>query len=262
MASLLGYDTNVNWVEESRGEREYAGRHQDLDPMMKMVEKSTGLVHSESMHLTNDPRFFQDNVLNKRLAAFSGLSVVSGLMVGTSSDVISMKKDMYLGTFEGNLQLVSFSIMSVVLFLNLIATYVGVAQIYHTYRLETAGPTGFEMATSYYLNPNIVCWRHVAVKSMLSSLPLFLVSTGIRIEVNFERVADVTVLPPLWMARLLGFGFMALYSLVALVLFWVHNKHMAVFRENYDAAKEREMPYLKHVYSMMNTRLNKRPLDV
>merc|ERR1719218_469888 len=143
-----------------------------------MVEQTTGLVHSESMHVTNDPRFFQDSVLSKRLAAFGGLSVVSGLMVGTCSDVISMKKDINLATLEGKLQLVSFSIMTFVLFANIIATYVGVAQIYHTYRLETAGPTGFEMATSYYLNPNIVSFRHLAIKGMLHSLPLYLVATG------------------------------------------------------------------------------------
>merc|ERR1711879_855913 len=105
---------------------------------MSMLEQGTGLVQSESMNMSNDPRFFQSSVLNKRLAAFSGLSVVSGLMVGTSSDVISMKKDMDLSTFEGVLQLISFSIMTFVLFANILATYVGVAQIYHTYRLETA----------------------------------------------------------------------------------------------------------------------------
>merc|ERR1712187_198770 len=114
-------------------------------------------------------------------------------------------------TLEGNLQLLSFTIMTFVLFANIIATYVGVAQIYHTYRLETAGPTGFEMATSYYLNPNIVCWRHVAVKCMLNSLPLFLVSTGIRIEVNFERQAGIEPPPTQWAARCLGFAFMLGY---------------------------------------------------
>jgi len=90
--------------------------------------------------------------------------------------------------------------MTFVLFANVIATYVGVAQIYHTYRLETAGPTGFEMATSYYLNPNIVAWRHLAVKCMLNSLPLFLVSTGIRIDVNFDRQAVDHPRPSEWSA--------------------------------------------------------------
>merc|ERR1719265_2842370 len=158
--------------------------------MMHILENKMGLLHSESMDLSNDPRFFQYTVLNKRLAAFSSLSVVSGLMVGTSTAVISMKKDMDMTTFDGQLQFVSFAIMTMVLFANIIATYIGVAQVYHAYRLETAGPTGFEMATSYYLNPNIIAWRHIAIKGMLHSLPLFLISTGLRIAVAFERSAE------------------------------------------------------------------------
>lgn len=241
-------------MHQAPREDSYGGLHKDLDPLMSMVEKGTGLVHSESMHMTNDPRFFQGSVLNKRLSAFAGLSVVSGLMVGTSSDVLSMKKDMNLSTLEGNLQLVSFTIMTLVLFANIIATYVGVAQIYHTYRLETAGPTGFEMATSYYLNPNIVCWRHVAVKCMLNSLPLFLVSTGIRLEVNFERQAGIEPLPPSqYSARCLGFSFMAMYAVMGFIVAYVHQKHMAIFRERYEVVKRKEMPYLKHVHSMMTS---------
>merc|ERR1712032_131330 len=255
-----GYDPMRRQVAEDGAE--YAGLHQTLNPVMEVLEQTTGLIHSESMTMSNDPRFFQGSVLNKRLGAFAGLSVVSGLMVGTCTDVISMKKDMNLSTLEGKLQLLSFSIMSLVLFANIIATYVGVAQIYHSYRLETAGPTGFEMATSYYLNPNIIAWRHLAVKSMLTSLPLFLVSTGIRIMVNFDREAIDLEDPSQSMARRLGFAFLLLYSLMAVVVYYVHYKHTQIFRERYDIAMGREMPYLKHVQSLMSQRSHKRPLDV
>merc|ERR1711959_653922 len=184
------------------------------NPVMEMLEQRTGLVHSELMEMSNDPRFFQHSVLNKRLAAFSSLSVVSGLMVGTSTAVISMNKDMDLGTLDGQLHFASFAIMTWVLFVNIIATYVGVAQVYHAYRLETAGPTGFEMATSYYLNPNIVSWRHIAIKCMLHSLPLFLISTGMRIAINFDRAAEKPVPPPFWAARMIGLFYMAVYILM------------------------------------------------
>merc|ERR1719396_307525 len=144
---------------------------------------------------------------------------------------------MNLYTYDGILQLVSFSIMTLVLFANVVSTYISVAQIYHTYRLETAGPTGFEMATSYYLNPNIVSWRHIAVKCMLNSLPLFLASTGIRINVNFERQATDIPDHSEWFARYLGTFFMALYGLMGYLLWHVHQKHMAVFRERYEVVK-------------------------
>eukprot|EP00933_Yihiella_yeosuensis_P071561 TRINITY_DN79773_c0_g1_i1.p1 TRINITY_DN79773_c0_g1~~TRINITY_DN79773_c0_g1_i1.p1 ORF type:complete len:259 (+),score=23.08 TRINITY_DN79773_c0_g1_i1:190-966(+) len=238
------------------------GNHQALDPMLQVLEDRAQLIHSESMQLSNDPRFFQDNVLNKRLSAFSGLSVVSGLMVGTCSSVISMRKDVDLTTLEGHLQLLAFCLMSLALFLNILATYVGVAQIYHTYRLETAGPTGFEMAASYYLNPNIVAWRHLAVKCMLNSLPVFLISTGMRIAVNFDRMAMDTSGPSRFTARFLGFSFMCIYSLVGWLIYHVHQKHMAIFRDNYDTVKQRETSYLTHVRSMMSNKRTGRPLDV
>jgi len=230
--------------------------------VFQMLETTTGLVHSESMDMSNDPRFFQGSVLNKRLSAFSSLSVVSGLMVGTSTAVISMKKNMDLRTFDGQLQFVSFALMTVVLFANILATYIGVAQVYHAYRLETAGPTGFEMATSYYLNPNIVSWRHIAIKGMLHSLPLFLISTGLRIEINFDAAAVTPAPPPFWVARAIGITYMVVYSLMGMVVWYLHNKHTAIFRERYAVARENEAPYLKHVHGLMssqrrgNTRLD------
>jgi len=242
-------------------EGDCGGTHRDLNPVMQLLENNTGIVHSESMELYNDPRFFQGSVLNKRLAAFSSLSVVSGLLVGTCTSVISMKKDINLFTLDGQLQLLGFMIMSFVLFANVIATYVGVAQVYHVYRLETAGPTGFEMACSYYLNPNIVSWRHVAIKCMLNSLPLFLVSTGLRIAVNFDRVVQHMEAPSMEVAKTLALTFLAMYMAMGIVLYYIHQKHVGVFRERYELAKARETPFVGHVRSMMAPK-GSRPLDV
>ncbi|CAL1170639.1 unnamed protein product [Cladocopium goreaui] len=41
-------------------------QHASLPCTLQMMENSFGLVQSDSMDLQNDPRFFQDNVLNKR----------------------------------------------------------------------------------------------------------------------------------------------------------------------------------------------------
>ncbi|CAE8604808.1 unnamed protein product [Polarella glacialis] len=265
--------TSMGRVPElSLGESNFGGTHGELSSGLRMLEDHIGLINSESMDLSNDPRFFQDSNLDKRLAAFGGLAVVSGLMVDTCSEVISMKKDINFVTFSGISQFAAFFTMSVVLFLNILATYVGVAQIYHSYRLETAGPTGFEMAASYYLNPNIVCWRHLSIKAMLCSLPLFLISTGMRVAVNFERNLQVPlkegVDPPppsaaeKFLTHSLAASFLVGYTLAGLLIFWVHLQHQAVFRHNYDSAKVREAPYLKHVQTMMASRRSNSSLDV
>merc|ERR1719345_108954 len=159
------------------------------------ISEGLGLIKAESMSITNDPRFFQDNVINYRLAAFGGLSVVSGLLVQNCMDqLFDMDKNMEIFTQDhrifhpnGILQLIAFLILIMILGMNMLATYVGVAQPYHTIRLMTAGPTGFDSAASYYLNRNIVSWRHLAIKLMLQSLPLYIFQMALRLVVKFDR---------------------------------------------------------------------------
>lgn len=148
----------------------------------------------DSMEMWNDPRFFLQNIADKRLDALIGLNVVSTLMAGEAvSECFDMEKNFSVGSITGFLQSLSLAIMSFVAFANFFAVYVCVAQVYHTYRLVTAGPSGFEMAAGYYLNRNLVFLRHAAIKLMLLSLPLFLMSSGIRLLVMFGRDAEGAV---------------------------------------------------------------------
>lgn len=211
-----------------------------------------GLVRSESMEVSNDPRFFASNVIDKRLAAVSGLSVVSTLMVNSAlSECYSMKKDLDVSQTNGVLEFISFFLMNLVLFANVLATWVGVAQVYFTYRLMTAGATGFEMAAGFYLNPNVAFWRHLAVKWMLQSLPLFLAAGGVRMLVKFDadmpdvegsvKDAGLTSLP-WWDARVGGLSALGLlvgaeWLLIGLALFYINSKHSSVFKERYAMAK-------------------------
>jgi len=230
---------------------------EELGPVMSSLEK-LGLFRSDSMEMSNDPRFFQGSVLNKRMAAFSGLGIVSGLMVGFTQSSIRSLSNMDFTTIEGVLYGVGFIISCVGLFANIIATYISVAQVYHVYRLETAGPMGFEMATSYYLNPNVVAWRHLAIKCLLLSLPLFLVSTGIQIEVTMGSQANVPKRPSLKMARAWGFSMMGLFFAMGGVVWYIHTIHAWIFRDRYDVAMENQSPYMHRVQSMMASGRSKR----
>lgn len=190
------------------------------------------------MDITNDPRFFTDNVIDKRLAAFGGLAMVSGLMVQNAIDQsFGMVKDFDMTTIEGWCQMIGFAILTFVLFANAQATYVGVAQPYHTYRLMTAGPTGFEAAASYYLDPNIVAWRHASVKLMLLSLPWFLISSGFRLVVKFSRDATHEPDKDRWTlndGRISGLIVWATYMIMGIVLAYVHFEHQHVFQTKYE----------------------------
>jgi len=224
-----------------------------------------GLARSESMDLTNDPRLFGGNVLMKRLLAFSALALVSSIMVKTTqAQLLKLKKDIDLTTSDGVIQFTSFMLMNITLFINMLAMYVGVAQHYFTYRLMTAGPTGYEMASAFYLNPNIAFWRHAAIKGMLSALPVFLISTSLKLLVMFDtdmpNAPEKHPDPNSWaLARLgslsvLGLVVCSLWITMALGLCYVDNRHRSVFRDKYDVAKELERPLLTHVGSMSASR--------
>jgi len=238
------------------------------------------------MEINNDPRFFAGNVLDKRLDAFAGLGVVSGLFVGVAFDqVFGMKKDMHVffgPTLMDWMQFVGLMIMSWVLWANILATYVSVAQIYHTYRLMTAGATGFDNAKLYYLNPDITFYRHLSIKSMLNSMWLFVFASGIRLWVKFSKEC---VSSPTWIStaqeeiapdpgtqpRFQGFTILGLvvcsvYLFLAFTVWMVHRKHVMVFRERYRQLHISEEPLLAASMEMakhrQSARLQGRPLDV
>merc|ERR1719247_2990080 len=172
----------------------YLGEHHQMEGLAAWCEER-GLVRADSMDIVNDPRFFGENVLMYRLEAFAALEIVSGLMAENAmSQLFNMNKrmpifdqDKLVFSFNGLLQLMCFGILVFVLFQNMLAMYIGLAQPYHTYRLMTAGPTGFDAAASYYLNRNIVSWRHLAIKCMLQCLPLYIFQMGLRLVVKFDR---------------------------------------------------------------------------
>jgi len=230
------------------------------DGVVEGLVAGSGFVRCESMDIINDPRFFSNNVLDKRLAAFSGLGVVGGLMVGTAlTECFSMKKNMDLATPDGVLQFVGFLLMNLVLFANLLATYASVAQVYFMYRLMTAGPTGFEISSGFYLSPNIAFWRHAAVKSMLISLPVFLLGSAFRMLVKFDRdmpgaretsgTIESVFQSRVYGVSVLGLSTAAVWVAFSILLFHVHSKHVAAFQEKYSMAKDMERPLMMQTMS-------------
>jgi len=230
----------------------YLGAHYETSGLVGAFEKA-GLVRTDSMDITNDPRFFNDNVLNYRLAAFSGLSVVSGLMVQNAIDqLFGMSKDMPIFdsktavlSIDGLLQLLAFLMLMWILFANFLAVYVGVAQPYHVLRLMTAGPTGFDAAVSYYLNRNIVSWRHLAIKGMLQSIPVYVLQMGIRLVVKFDRETSASETLPDETPEhsvIQGIVFCCLMHVLAAIILYTHLKHFEIFRERHDVMTEMIKP--------------------
>jgi len=160
-----------------------------------------GLVGSESMDLVNDPRFFSTTVIEKRLAAFGGLATVGSLALGQSvKQMFSFKKDMnfedkidlfnVIPVYIGWLQMASFFSQMIISFMLLTAVFVMVQQIFYTHRLLTAGPTGFEQASLFYLNRTMTAWRHLSMKSLLFGLVGYMAASGFVLFVKFIKDAQ------------------------------------------------------------------------
>mmetsp|Transcript_28454 Transcript_28454/g.60341 ORF Transcript_28454/g.60341 Transcript_28454/m.60341 type:complete len:272 (-) Transcript_28454:36-851(-) len=190
-----------------------------------------GLVPSESMELSNDPRFFNDNVIDKRLTAFTALSVVSSLMAGAACDQFFpfLEKDMKMWGSEtpvrGFMQLFGFVLMCLVLFLNILATMVFGVQFYFTYRLMTSGPIGFESARSFYLDQNMTYYRQLSAKGLIWGLPMFVLSVGCMLFVKFDDANSER--------KVTAWCTFATFLAFAVCLFRVGLKHQMVFDSKY-----------------------------
>jgi len=92
---------------------------------------------------------------------------------------------------ESMVQLLSFVIMSSILFMSLYSTLVSVYQSYYTYRLMTAGANGFELARTFYLDPVMVRKRHRAVKLLGLGLLLLMISAGGMLYIKFAKEGEL-----------------------------------------------------------------------
>merc|ERR1712060_616517 len=126
--------------------------------------------------------------------------------------------------------------MAAVLQMSLAATLIFMYQTFFTNRLVTAGATGLELASAYYLHPDVVNWRHVAVKCLGYGLPLIMQSAGIVLYVDVCRrdsAFDVVVAGGKLQVHPLALVILTLFTLGAFVLYYLTGAHNRVFKEQY-----------------------------
>lgn len=143
-----------------------------------------------SIDLINDPRFFSTTVIEKRLAAFGGLAVVGSMLLSSSvGQMYGLKKDMSFQEIIGCVQFAGFLMHMCVACGMLTSIFVKIQQIFYTYRLLTAGPTGFEQASLFYLNRTMTAWRHLSMKCLMNGMVFYMLATGSVLFVKFIKDA-------------------------------------------------------------------------
>jgi hypothetical protein len=135
---------------------------------------------SYSADLTNDPRMFMGNVINKRLEAFQTI-VVAAILLASNSLTYLFDVDVNMNKWTIGFGWWSSAVLSFVFVANMFAVLILTMQFYQVFRLMTCGPTGFEASKDYYTTPTLMELRHMAVRIFTGSLPLFLIGIGFKV---------------------------------------------------------------------------------
>jgi len=242
------------WQQRPEGARLIPTRDYDSDPEAESVGvdmdlPAVGCMDSacravlpreHSMELHNDPRFFASNVIEKRLTALHGLAMIASLTTGSAAvQCFRMSRTMGMTdrlTLLDGLEMTGFLMMAAVLFMSLSATIIFLYQTFFTNRLSTAGPTGLELASAYYLHPDVVNWRHIAVRCLGYGLPMIMQSAGILLYVEVckgDSTFDVVVAGVKLQVHPLALVILTLFTLGAFVLYYLTGAHNRVFKEQY-----------------------------
>lgn len=156
---------------------------------MVIVDNEQMLEREGTAELKNDPRFFTENVIDKRLAAFEAMAIVTELMAAEAvKQCFELSKDFSFtgGMFHVALiQIAGFAMMVSVMFMATVSTAVLSLQLFFTIRLMTAGPTGFDKAARFYQDKRMWQWRERAIFGVKWSLVVFMLSTGFMLYVKF-----------------------------------------------------------------------------
>eukprot|EP00933_Yihiella_yeosuensis_P053058 TRINITY_DN51222_c0_g1_i1.p1 TRINITY_DN51222_c0_g1~~TRINITY_DN51222_c0_g1_i1.p1 ORF type:complete len:252 (+),score=26.89 TRINITY_DN51222_c0_g1_i1:155-910(+) len=198
--------------------------------------------------LVNDPRFFAENVIEKRLAAFEALAIVTGIMAeeGLKLCFELQAEFNWTGPFQlmAGLQLVGFFMMCFVAFMDLLALAVFSLQLFFTIRLFTAGPTGFDKSKRFYQDNRMWLWRERALFCTKWSIVGFFASTGCLLTVKFyiegapeiEKESHKMKDQEYQGHKVLAVVVLAVFSVITGILTWVVREHHRVFDESYITA--------------------------
>lgn len=127
------------------------------------------------MGLYNDPRILQDNILNKRLNAFSTIVMAAALVGSLSFQALTVLKPQTDTNFSW-INLAALLGMVVVTVGCLFCVVVLSQQVYLLNRIMTGGVSGFDLAKTLFAK-DYRRVRHIGANAFFGSVPLFLISS-------------------------------------------------------------------------------------
>eukprot|EP00933_Yihiella_yeosuensis_P009383 TRINITY_DN11527_c0_g1_i1.p1 TRINITY_DN11527_c0_g1~~TRINITY_DN11527_c0_g1_i1.p1 ORF type:complete len:280 (+),score=49.68 TRINITY_DN11527_c0_g1_i1:103-942(+) len=215
-------------------------------PHTQMIPADVELPEREgTAEIMNDPRMFGENVIDRRLAAFEAIAIVTEIMAAEAVKFCFELGNEY--SFVGELyvisvlQLIGLTLMVIVMFMDLVACAVLSLQMFFTIRLMTAGPTGFDKAARFYTDQRMWRWRERAIFSVKWGIVLFAASTGLMLCVKFyiegapevEEETEKQHDEEYQGHKILAGCCFSLFAVLTAVLCHLMKQHQRVFDESY-----------------------------
>jgi hypothetical protein len=231
MAMQTNAYSNLETVNKAE---HFSGEHGKSEMLGVTFLEKTGLVKAQSMEVTNDPRMFAKNVLVQRLGAFHVIAVAAVLMAKKSCGLML---GMETAHFNHPIQYVAFFSMACAFVMNLFCVLVITLQLFHVFRLITTGPTGFEIAKSYYLNANVVSLRHLAAMAFFTCLPTFVFASACQIWIKLGRFDGLPHSAPI----------LIVFVIMVFVMFFTMRFMRTTFHQKQQLAVQHTEPLMLHL---------------
>jgi len=193
--------------------------------------------------MVNDPRFYTENVIDKRLAAFEAVAIVMEIMAAEAiKQCYELPMDFELvgpGYHVAIFQIIGFALMIAVLYMATVATTVLSLQLFFAIRLMTAGPTGFDKSAKFYTDKRMWSYRERAIFGVKWSIVSFFVSTGFMLYVKlYTEGAPKSRIEHdeeegRWGHKVFAAVTLALFLILGINLTIMVRTHQRVFDENY-----------------------------
>jgi hypothetical protein len=215
--------------------------------------------------LNNDPRFFGENVLDKRLAAFEAVAIVTEILaleaVRQCYEYAELHRVGELWVVWA-FQMMGFLTIVMVMFMNLLAASVLSLQLFFTIRLMTTGPTGFDKASAFYTDDRMHKWRERAIFCVKWATVLFMLASGLMLFVKFYADgAPEVVHEPEHVEeaeyqghKILAGGILGLFIFLTAILVQLMKEHQKVFDISY-ASIEMIIPTDVHAHLLSTGRM-------
>lgn len=147
-----------------------------------------GFEREGTAEVGNDPRFYEKTIVDKRLAAFHALAIITAIIAAvTVKQCFEMPADFTIvGPFihVAIFQVIGYTILVGVLYITMVTTAVLSLQLFFAIRLMTAGPTGYDKSASFYTDKRMWHYRERAVFGMKWGIVGFFTASGFMLYVK------------------------------------------------------------------------------